>query len=286
MTKKQKISVLSSEVEEKIRQLNASIQSIKNSMPVIPVFPELLEVAEALKKLAPLQKALFSPLSDFTAKMGQFQQWFIDFKENGPYDQDVENIAKMGWYFNGMMLPREFVEVIGYVRENDIARLDDFFLNHIETNISEYREWCANWIKEAQEMVSEAFEQHIAGNYHSSIALFLILAEVVANRLLNEMGKNSHHGIFSSENKQPKTKKLFENDIVDLDPMFASYAPLMIFHAFNNKEKNVPSRDNILHGRYLSFGNKITSAKAISFIGYVILTLGDIKRKLTNDSVE
>jgi len=282
MAKKQNQSALSPEVDKKIRTLLANIQKVQNVMKASPIFPELLKVSETFKQMAALQRSVISPLmADFTSRMGEIQQWYKDFEANGPYDQDMENIAKIGWYFNDMMLPRDFIEIVGYIRGNDSVNLDDFFLTHIENNIQEYRDYCTKWIEVAPELVNEAFDQHIAGNYHSSVALFLILAELVANRLLSEMEKNTYHGIFSSKDHQPRTKILFEEDIIDLDPMFASYAPLMIFHAFNNKDKNVLSRDNILHGRFLAFGNKMTSSKAISFIGFIILSLYHIKRKIT-----
>lgn len=84
------------------------------------------------------------------AKLAQVQQWLFDFKENGPYDGDMENVAKLGWYFNNMMLPRDFVKVVALIRDNDIEQLDAFFWL-IEDDISEYREYCTGRISEAPE---------------------------------------------------------------------------------------------------------------------------------------
>ncbi|MCK4662681.1 MAG: hypothetical protein KAT68_07440 [Bacteroidales bacterium] len=191
-------------------------------------------------------------------------------------------LLKTGWFYDFHIGMEIVVEQLVKKNENEI---DCIFIEFLDKNIKEIEKKCIDRFPERESIIKKAFRAHRKKDYETAIILFLTQTD----GMFRDISKKS---IFSGRKKYKAKKWLDEleksgkNEMI-LAALSALRETKLLSLDFKEAQNhpNVISRNTILHGYELNFGNKKNLLKTISIINYIVVVIYNIvfKNKLIDD---
>ncbi len=150
-------------------------------------------------------------------------------------------------------------------------KLDSYMIEEINYNYSKIKESLLQNHEKRKHILSVAFDLHEQNNWIACIPLFLSQTEGIFSENVGSLLFSEH------EQRKEKLQERFKDKAGEYMPYL--YTPFEsktqfsagISSASENKKKNGPNRNGILHGsrKHLDYGTKINSYKCISLLSYV-----------------
>lgn len=222
----------------------------------------LIDELPSLKKLKDDIESMRT-LSFFTSKIDKNELM----RQKKALDNIVNQFEKFnslfsdkGWCVYDSMSVSLVEEVNKTYDEYGIEKAENILINYYHTDVQNILHWLKGKSKELAEryeLIEKAFEDHVAGRYHSSIPIFLIIADGAVNDYTKRKG-------FWSD----------KTDVGAWDCLVGSSQGLQklkdIFNESRKKtnfeEIRLPYRNGILHGRDINYANKYVSSKALALL--------------------
>jgi len=174
-----------------------------------------------------------------------------------------ESSAAIGWFFT----TESFMGNMKKAFDESQEKLDSYMIEEINYN---YSKLLQNHEKR-KHILSVAFDLHEQNNWIACIPLFLSQTEGIFSENVGSLLFSEH------EQRKEKLQERFKDKAGEYMPYL--YTPFEsktqfsagISSASENKKKNGPNRNGILHGsrKHLDYGTKINSYKCISLLSYV-----------------
>jgi hypothetical protein len=171
--------------------------------------------------------------------------------------------ANLGWYIS---------EDINFGALNDLTSLaeagsdepiDAFFVAHYSTSLDKHFTKLRSRQQDRIHLINEAEKAHKEGMYHSSILLFITIADGICAGELFMIGKDKKRiKNFLKENDTPETLSKFLSVISEVNAIDAHTSQS------DNYKSNL-NRHGIIHGYDISYGSEINSLKALSLLTFV-----------------
>lgn len=203
----------------------------------------------------------------------------------------IEKLIAKGWFpIQSILTPamrREYGDDIDLCMTENIDNCFDIYTENLIKNFPE-----------RAEILKEAFEMHITGNYNSSILLLLTQADGICN----DVGYNHYFSEGREKLKKEDSKLnnkfservtyLIDKGVLIIDEYLISmFTPIL-----RSEYKDLPiskkiadieegdafkfgaNRHAVIHGslKQLDYGSKLNSYKALSFIFYLDLLIHDV----------
>lgn len=227
--------IVDNESPAKILQALSEIEDIKKLFPFFPelqqAFPKLIDNAAALADLKAQAKILFLP------------------------DRFNELFADAGWIAYESMSLRVMEEAVAICEKSGLDIAEEYLANSYD---EQTLKWGIQWFngqsdfKKRIRLAELAKEDYLAERYHACIPLLISLLDGLTNDVSN------HVGFFAEK-----------IDLVAYDSIAAHESGLQKIRSLMSKGRNktnedtitIPYRNGIMHGRELSFDNRVVAAK-------------------------
>lgn len=187
-----------------------------------------------------------------------------------------ESSAAIGWFFTS----ESFMGNMKKAFDEGQKKLDSYMIEEIDYNYSKIKESLLQNHENREHILSAAFDLHEKNNWIACIPLFLSQTEGIFSENVGSLLFSEH------EKRKQKIQERFKDKAGEYMPYL--YTPFEsktqfsagISSASENKKKNGPNRNGILHGsrKHLDYGTKINSYKCISLLSYVSMVFTSLEK--------
>jgi len=185
-------------------------------------------------------------------------------------------LAKLGWFYDLQFYSSDFWGILDWVREDNIAEVDAFFITHYEQSTTGLQKRLLVAYPDRAEPLRQAFLAESQGLHFVSIPVLLAQADGIAVDIVG--GK-----LFKSVKKRPQAAGRI--DEMALEEFYQKYlAALMQNGGFNASQENMhefphaPNRHEIMHGRDIIYGTRQNYLKTLSLLAFIGLHVPNILR--------
>ncbi|WP_127559271.1 hypothetical protein [Saccharospirillum alexandrii] len=207
-------------------------------------------------------------LGNFIVGMASVPQNIRDFSEKS---------AAIGWFITSESYMANMKKAFDEGQE----KLDSYMIAEIDHNYSKIKESLLQKHENRKHILSVAFDLYEQQNWISCIPLFLSQTEGIFSENVGSLLFSEH------DLRKQKLQERFKDKAGEYMPYL--YTPFEsktqfsagISSASDNKKKNGPNRNGILHGsrKHLDYGTKINGYKCISLLSYVSMVFNDLEEK-------
>jgi hypothetical protein len=178
----------------------------------------------------------------------------------------IRALAARGWFISGEMGASELLAFAKVADDGD--RLDSMMAGWIRVELPRILQHASERFPNREAILRSAFNAHGCSDFLLAVPAILIQVEGMC---VEKLGSK----LYAAPNGIPKTRAATEAFI---DGAFSEvmFLPLRELHGLTAGERAraawpyAPNRHEILHGIDLSYGNELTSLKAISLLEYFV----------------
>jgi len=181
---------------------------------------------------------------------------------------DVRVLALNGWFISFWHTPLQILSTLaGWIEGGEAERVDAHFSEHFDKIMNEIKSPLFENYPDRERVLSKAFAAHEQGDYELSIPVFLAQADGIAKQALN----------LEVYTRRGDLRQILRDRIEELitDAATGHYLLLVLedlpLTASTRSENYAPgslNRHGILHGIDSSYGTRLNSYRAISWLQY------------------
>lgn len=219
----------------------------------LKIMYEIIEIVELYNDL-PLgtEKAKLRSIPDHSQKLKNY----------------ILDLSKKGWFINYDMSPKQVFDAVEFINKNELEKLDEFMTSIIDKQYFDNVDILLARHTDRFQLLEQAFGAHERGEYFLSIPVIISQADGISNEYFRDG--------FLFTNKSKKAKEWAdtipkESTHIIMSYVLKEFTSSQLAQSFE-PSKPIPiglSRHAISHGFDKTYGTKLNSLKAMSFLRYI-----------------
>lgn len=189
-----------------------------------------------------------------------------------------DELAKVGWHLDYDMAPKTVSEIF-LLDLKECSYLNDFMVKYYRNSWKTIANSIQKLYPERRNFIELAFTSHKRKEYELSIPAFIIQSEGICYDLTDK--DLFSIGPMSEKRKEQPKHWVQEQQLPAFKSSFLEPLANNKYSSQQIKNRNIYphslNRNEILHGRSLTYPTELNSYKAISLLNYIAIVVADIK---------